>query len=61
MVYQEQQSSAGLIQRNDRVIGIFWRDWKRDKRMEMKQTKRKLFIQKLKTSKRFKIKQRNKK
>lgn len=54
------KNNPDLIRHNDRIIGIFWRDWRRDKRMEMKRIKRRLFIAKIKRSKKFKIKQRDK-
>lgn len=49
-----------LIKHNDRVIGMFWRDFKRDKRNDTKIQKRKQFITKLKKSRKFKIKIRKK-
>jgi len=56
----ENDGGSYLVQHNDRAINYFWRGWKRDKRLELKNVKHRDYIKKLKSSKRFKIVQRKK-
>jgi len=47
-----------IIKNNDRVVSYFWRDFKKLKRDDTKREKRRLFIKKLKSSKKFRHKYR---